>query len=127
MVSFNENALKEEYPEHLARPLVRKVGKRKWIVEEDFKTPYGITVPKGFVTDGASIPQFMWWFASPAGDLFCAALLHDYMYVKALACKYESDIYFRGMAEKYQVGPIKRWLAYFAVSWFGRGNYKEYM
>lgn len=39
-----------------------------------------VTVPKGFVSDGASVPWFMWWLMPPWGDRATrAAILHDYL------------------------------------------------
>lgn len=42
-----------------------------------------ITVPAGFVTDGASVPQVFWNILSPFGDYFGSALIHDYLYSPA--------------------------------------------
>jgi hypothetical protein len=39
-----------------------------------------IIIPKGFVTDGASIPAWLWWLISPFGPLLEAAILHDFGY-----------------------------------------------
>ena len=39
-----------------------------------------ITVPRGFITDGASIPRLLRFIASPySGDHVKAAVLHDYL------------------------------------------------
>lgn len=39
-----------------------------------------ITVPAGFVCDGMSIPQFLWWWIPPLGHKSTrASVLHDYM------------------------------------------------
>jgi hypothetical protein len=39
-----------------------------------------ITVPKGFITDGASIPRIFWSLLGPFGPYFQAAIVHDYLY-----------------------------------------------
>ncbi|RUT32648.1 DUF1353 domain-containing protein [Arsenicitalea aurantiaca] len=40
----------------------------------------GITVPAGFMSDGASVPRPLWWFLPPWGDrATAAALIHDYL------------------------------------------------
>jgi len=53
------------------------------------KTPYKfrmetgeiITVPVGFITDGASIPKFVWSITGgPWGEYLYAAIPHDYLY-----------------------------------------------
>lgn len=38
------------------------------------------TIPKDFVTDGASIPRFFWRIYLPYGKYIEAAVLHDYIY-----------------------------------------------
>tara|TARA_B100000902_G_C26689821_1_gene611922 strand:- start:71 stop:556 length:486 start_codon:yes stop_codon:yes gene_type:complete len=38
-----------------------------------------ITVPKGFVTDLASVPRAMWWLIAPF-DVARAAIVHDLLY-----------------------------------------------
>lgn len=39
----------------------------------------GITVPAGFMTDGASVPRILWWFLPPWGDRATrAAIIHDF-------------------------------------------------
>lgn len=52
----------------------------KWRVHEDFTSLNGnVKVPKGFVSDGATIP---WWarsLFSPTGRYFGAAIIHDYL------------------------------------------------
>lgn len=38
-----------------------------------------ITLPAGFMSDGATVPQPLWWFLPPWGDrATVAALFHDY-------------------------------------------------
>lgn len=39
-----------------------------------------VTIPKGFICDGASVPWFFWWFMPPWGHISTrAAILHDYL------------------------------------------------
>jgi hypothetical protein len=68
-------------------PLVRAFGDNKfWIVVEDMvyvigSTNESIVVPKGFVTDFASIPQGLWSLGlTPHGQYSRAAVVHDYLY-----------------------------------------------
>ena len=39
-----------------------------------------VTVPTGFVTDFASIPQIFWSILRPDGDYAYAAAIHDWLY-----------------------------------------------
>ena len=41
---------------------------------------YDITVFKGFVTDGASVPHSLQWLYNPFGKYIKAAVIHDYLY-----------------------------------------------
>ena len=51
-----------------------------------------ITVPKGFVTDFASIPQSLWSLGlSPHGRYSKAAIVHDYLYWSQGCTKKQSD------------------------------------
>lgn len=54
----------------------------KW--DLTYETPYGtVVVPKGTLSDGASIPKIFWNILGPHGPWFLAAFLHDYAYSKA--------------------------------------------
>lgn len=51
-----------------------------------------VTVPKGFVTDFASIPQSLWSFGlSPHGRYSKAAIIHDYLYWAQGCTKEQAD------------------------------------
>lgn len=54
-----------------------------------------ITVPKGFKTDFASIPRlpFIFWFLGDRGHE--AAVVHDYIYARALVDRKTADGIFR--------------------------------
>ena len=39
-----------------------------------------IIAPKGFVTDGASTPQILWWLFPPVASYLPAAVIHDLLY-----------------------------------------------
>jgi len=38
-----------------------------------------ITAPEGFITDGASVPRFLWAFLPTWGSYSRAAVIHDYL------------------------------------------------
>jgi hypothetical protein len=55
-----------------------------------------ITVPKGFMTDFASIPWvFRWWQTGSVGPQRIASYFHDYMYAEQVVSRKESDRVFR--------------------------------
>lgn len=57
-----------------------------WRLERNFTYEVGekgsgrtITVPQGFLTDGASVPRFLWSLFPAWGSYSRAALVHDYL------------------------------------------------
>lgn len=89
-----------------------------------------VTVPTGFVTDGASIPRAFWNLFSPFDEYFGAALIHDFLYSK------RSDMHF--MVERWMADEIfkeamwniglpwyKRETIYRAVRMFGGSSFKR--
>jgi Protein of unknown function (DUF1353) len=79
-------------------PAVRAFGDNKfWITVEDMTYVIGsttdrIVVPKGFVTDFASIPQALWSLGlSPYGQYSRAAIVHDYLYWSQGCTRAQSD------------------------------------
>jgi len=86
-----------------------------------------LIIPIGFVTDGASIPRFLWRvFGHPFQAKFLrAAVIHDYLLAKALYTKEIADEIFYIILLQDGVGKRKAKLMYWAVRKFGKGNYKE--
>lgn len=78
-----------------------------------------ITVPAGFVTDLASVPQIFWNILPPFGIYDNAAVLHDWLYRNHRFTRRRCDwLLLEAMAE---LGtPLwKRWVIYGAVRAFG--------
>lgn len=88
-----------------------------------------ITVPLGFISDGASIPRIFWNILSPFGEYFEAALIHDFLYSKASdgygLDRGESDYLFLMAMKDCGVGFIKRHTIYRAVRIGGWASYKK--
>lgn len=55
-------------------------GFNLYAVYEDCYVSAIVTIPKGFVTDLASIPRSLWSILPPHGASFSASVLHDYYY-----------------------------------------------
>jgi hypothetical protein len=78
---------------------------RYWQLVEEFDYAVGskesndkIHVPKGFVTDFASVPRPFWWLFPPWGKYGKAAVVHDYLYQYQLRTRREADdIFLEGM------------------------------
>ncbi len=77
-------------------------------------------IKKGFKTDLASIPKFMWWFIAPTDwGILCPAILHDILYATKEYSRKQSDMLFKEKMGDFGLGIIKRNLAYLAVRLFG--------
>lgn len=78
-------------------PLLPFADNRQWVLFDDMKYEIGrsgvvVTVPKGFVTDFASIPQAFWSTGlSPNGLYSKAAVVHDYLYWTQTCTRQQAD------------------------------------
>lgn len=78
-------------------PLVPFADSRQWMLARDMSYTIGnsdkkIVVPKGFVTDFASIPELFWSTGlSPQGPYSKAAIVHDWLYWTQGCTKSQAD------------------------------------
>ena len=83
-----------------------------------------ITVPKGFHSDGASVPAILWPIIGPpiGSPHLIPAIIHDYLCSKARTYpqRVMSDAIFFHMLWVYEVPYWKRCAMYLGVRWFGR-------
>lgn len=120
---FRSNLLLEASPVAdqwiVRRPLV-------WATRSDKLD--AITVPKGFVTDLASVPRFL--RDRKAFDVNGAsrrpAVLHDFLYATGLGGKDFADNLFRLALRAEGVGAVNAWLFYQAVHLFGSIPYAQH-
>ena len=88
---------------------------------------YVISVPKGFVSDLASVPRMFWSLFPPFGKYTQASIIHDYLYSKQNDTginKILADKIFLFVMKECGVGTIKRNLMYQAVKMFGEASWK---
>ncbi|MDO4690963.1 MAG: DUF1353 domain-containing protein [Fusobacterium sp.] len=81
-----------------------------------------IEVPKGFITDFASVPRIFNIFILPYGKHSSASLIHDWLYSKNCdikATRKEADRIFLEIMKEDLVNIFKRNLMYLAVRAFG--------
>lgn len=98
------------------------------------KVPLGVAgkltfeVPKGFETDGASIPRFAWITTGTPFDPkhIRAAVLHDFMYQAGIVERKAADDLFRQMLREDGVGGYQAGKMYFALRIFGRIAWHRY-
>jgi hypothetical protein len=99
----------------LAEPLIYETGARG--------SGRVIAVSKGFVTDGASVPQFMWSFLPVWASWSRAGVIHDYLCVLIAGntphpeapTRYHADRIFLEAMENLNVGWVQRRLLYLGV------------
>jgi len=104
-------------------------GSRIFKLEDEFRyiSPRGtITVPKDFITDGASIPRLFWSIIGPFGDYFAAAVVHDFLYsLHNDTCnRKESDLIFKEAMFNLGVPWYRREVIFRAVRMFGGSSFK---
>lgn len=88
-----------------------------------------VTMPAGFMTDGASIPRILW---SSVGSPFNGtyrepAFLHDYLYQTGYCRgRADADSTFLNAMKEHGVGFVKRWTIYTGVRAWGWVAWKSY-
>lgn len=94
----------------------------RFMLTEDYVTPE-IIVPKGLITDGGTIPRFLWSLFPPYYKYLPACIVHDYMYllaVRGVGTKAAADALFKENIKRCGCG-MRYWLPmYWFVRVFGR-------
>lgn len=113
-------------------PTVRPFGDNKfWVTVEPLEYTIGsttdrIVVPKGFVTDFASIPQSLWSFGlSPHGQYSRAAVIHDYLYWAQTCTREQSDRLLLIAMKESEVGSFDELAVYQGVNLGGQGPWND--
>lgn len=115
-------------------PVVDRHGERPgcfWLLE-DLVVTLGcgltITIPKGFVTDFASVPKFLWGVFPPIGDHNLADTVHDYLYTMNMLpreyCDDEFLLFMKALRPK-KKSWLDNYMRYYAVRFFGKRAYKN--
>ncbi len=107
------------------RELLKSFQYHVW--KED--STFVIEVPKGFKSNGASIPRFLWSVVGhPWGEYEQAAWLHDYMYFKQAFDRKKCDQIFYESMGVLAVAGWKKKVMYAGVrvgGWKGWGKYDK--
>ena len=88
-----------------------------------------ITIPKGFETDFASIPRFLWSVFPPHWKPYReAAIVHDYLYMNKtiISSRAFADAEFRRILIRNKVNIFIAWLFWLNVRIFGGKRFKNY-
>lgn len=85
-----------------------------------------VTVPKNFITDGASVPRCFWNVFPPFGDYFPAAVVHDFLYspLNEEFTRDEADFIFLEAMHAVGVPWYRRHVIHAAVRAFGWTAFK---
>lgn len=89
-----------------------------------------VIVPKGFVTDFASIPRAFWSALRPDGEYAYAAVVYDYLYWTQTRSREEADHIMKMAMEDFDVGTVTIETIYGAVrlggevAWNGNADKK---
>lgn len=84
-----------------------------------------VKVPKGFVTDFASIPQIFWTLLRPDGVYAHAAIVHDFLYWSQSTSRQTADSIFKIAMQDLKVTPIKVATLYDTVRLVGGASWRE--
>lgn len=109
---------------------ITEVTWRVWRLEQDLVFEVGhegsgrrIVVPKGFMTDGASVPQALWSLLPTWGRYSRAAVIHDYLCFlitkgqphPEAPTRQEADDIFREAMRVVGTGTITRFILYWGA------------
>lgn len=83
-----------------------------------------ISVPKGFITDLASVPRVFWSVFPPHGKYAKAAIIHDYLYEYRIFSRKRADDIFLEAMEVLGVAKWRRLSMYWAVRLGGESAWK---
>jgi hypothetical protein len=105
-------------------PAIRFIkGKRRAILLETVKVKVNdavFTIYKGFDSDGASIPRFLWWIDNPwNSNVLVGSFIHDAIYWSKALPRRLADRIFYAVMKQYDTPFLKRLLFYVAVRCFG--------
>ena len=104
---------------------------RQWVLMKDMPYRIGssalvITVPKGFVTDFASIPEVFWSVdLSPNGKYSRGAIVHDYLYWTQGCTREQADNILDIAMKEHDVGFVTRSSVYGGVRLGGGSAWQQ--
>ena len=82
-----------------------------------------IVVPRGFASDGASVPRAFWRLFPPLGRYTPAAILHDWIYRSQVVSRADGDAIFRDACTELGVPAWQAWTLWAAVRAGGWASY----
>jgi hypothetical protein len=103
---------------------------KMWRVHEEFEyrsklLGLVITIPKGFVTDGASVPSLFQNIIAPWGKWGPAAIVHDYLYRWQGTTQRQADDVLLEAMRVLEVDRFRQFAIWSAVRMFGASAWRE--
>jgi hypothetical protein len=83
-------------------------------------------VPKGTVSNGASVPRLLWWIYPPYGTYTYPAVIHDFLYENNLYTRKFADRQFLIDMGRCNTNKFTKWLFYYIVRIFGGLNWNKF-
>lgn len=103
-----------------------------WELASDWRVICGtrsLVIPRGFATDGASIPRALWRVCGTPLDVprLYAAIVHDYLYSGGVAgvTRAEADAVYRDMQIALGVSRLKAWTEWAALRVCGASHWED--
>jgi len=114
----------------LDEPVIKPIGRnlyelrKNYIINLEFSQ---FVVKKGFRTDGASVPRFLWFFVGHPfeGDIIGPAILHDSLYQSKILPRTDADSIFNQAMKQKKVKRLKRFIYFLGVRLFGGFAWKH--
>ncbi len=112
------------------RPTVSRLGDNTYVVDKPLTAKLRggqtITVPRGFITDLASIPHFLEFIESKSGPTLAPGIVHDYLYWNQECTREQADAVLLLELKDSGVSNIRRYAIYGAVrSFLGEMAYEK--
>ena len=93
-----------------------------WTLPKSART---ILIPRGFVTDFASVPTTFWAWMPPTGRYGLPAIVHDWLYWDQRFSRSEADDIFDAALADLSVSSWRKFVLYRSVRWFGGKYWRE--
>lgn len=64
----------------MLKPIFYPTSDNKVVLAKPYRIDNKLVIPKGFVSDGATIPRVFWWFVPPFKPQYLpAVIVHDFL------------------------------------------------
>jgi len=111
------------FQDETGNTLIRTLEPIEFVI--DFQN---VTIPAGFISDGASIPRALWCLLDPpvTASTLVPSIIHDYLYRYQICTREAADSMYDDLLRKNGYSAIKRWLVYKGLRWFGNKAWDEH-